>query len=49
MAKTMSFSAEEKEYKLIKDYCKENSINMSKMTEKLWLEHIKKIQKNEKK
>ena len=49
MSKTMSFNVTEEEHKIIKDYCKENSINLSKMTEKLWVEYIKKIQKNEKK
>lgn len=49
MSKTMSFNVTEEEYTLIKNYCKENSINMSKMTEKLWLEHIKKIKKSEEK
>lgn len=43
---TVSISEQSKEQ--IQKFVKKNHINMSSMTEQLWINHIKKEQKNEK-
>ncbi len=44
-----TFNVDDKLFQVIKDYAKQNHINLSAMTEKLWLEHIQKNSKKEKK